>query len=259
MPSGFPVSTKPIFLRRFSFQPTAKTNNLSKVPVFQVSAITIDAAGTLIVPWPSVGAIYARALRGIGVDAEEEELEQRFRKSFAVAESSNERLKDSGQDFWKKVVYKTFEGICPEESLESIFQELWEAFAAGKCWRLAEYSMETCLQLKNKGYRLAILSNNDSRLRNVLQDLGVIDLFEEIFISYELGFEKPSSEIFRHVEKTMNTKPSDMLHVGDSLSRDVEGALSAGWSSVLFSKESCKLPEGAVRASSFPEISEMLP
>jgi len=229
------------------------------VPVFQVSAITIDAAGTLIVPWPSVGAIYARALKGVGMAADEGTLDQRFRKSFAEVASLKEHLKGSGQDFWKKVVYKTFEGICPEESLESIFQELWQTFANGTSWRLAEDSRETCLQWRNKGYRLAILSNNDSRLRNVLQDLGVVDLFEEIFISYELGFEKPSAEIFRHVEKTLGTKSSDMLHVGDSLSRDVEGALYAGWNSVLFAKERCKLPEGAARASNFREISEMLP
>ena len=81
---------------------------------------------------------------------------------------------------------------------------------------------ETTLQaLRDRGYRIALLSNNDSRLRNVIQDLGIaLLIFEQIFISSEIGFEKPNPKIFKYVEREMNASAEEILHLGDSYSRD---------------------------------------
>ena len=88
----------------------------------------------------------------------------------------------------------------------------------------------------DRGYRIALLSNNDSRLRNVIQDLGIASIFEQIFISSEIGFEKPNPKIFKYVEREMNASAEEILHLGDSYSRDFEGAKGAGWSALLFGK-----------------------
>ena len=104
-----------------------------------------------------------------------------------------------------------------------------------------------------------MLSNNDSRLRPVLRDLGVSDLFEELFISSEIGFEKPSPEIFKKVEFELGTTAKEMLHVGDSYSRDVQGALSAGWRTSLYSEKECKLPDDVSRIERFRELLDLLP
>ena len=53
-------------------------------------------------------------------------------------------------------------------------------------------------------YRLAVISNFDKRLRRVLEDLGIAGRFERIFISSEIGCEKPDPEIFRRVLDVMN-------------------------------------------------------
>ena len=73
-----------------------------------------------------------------------------------------------------------------------------------------------------------MLSNNDSRLRRVLKDLKVDHLFEHLFNSSELGFEKPQIEIFRAVENTLQVAPEEIMHLGDSMSRDFIGAEQAG-------------------------------
>jgi HAD superfamily hydrolase (TIGR01549 family) len=157
------------------------------------------------------------------------------------------------------IVGRTFEGFCPKEIHDSLFEELWETFAEGKCWRLADGAVDTLQVLGTRGYRLAVLSNNDSRLRPVLRDLGVSDLFEELFISSEIGFEKPSQGIFQEVERVLGTTPKDMLHLGDSYSRDVQGALSAGWRTALYSEKECELPEDISRIESFRELLDLLP
>ena len=198
--------------------------------------ITVDAAGTLIRPWPSVGAVYAKTAREFGLSVQDEEVDQRFYEVFGKLQKDRKITSGEEKDFWRQVVLAVFEPHAADRNLDSLFEELWELFARGEHWRLAEGAKEVLGQLKDRGYRLAVLSNNDSRLRSVLEDLGIDSLFEKIFISSEMGIEKPELGIFREVEKWFGEKPSSFLHLGDSHSRDFEGARQAGWDALLFGK-----------------------
>jgi putative hydrolase of the HAD superfamily len=222
-------------------------------------AITFDAAGTLMRPWPSVGSVYAAAVRGRGYAVEDGEVNERFYCVFSETQSAKSAFEGDERGFWRMIVGRTFEGFCPKEIHDSLFEELWETFAEGKCWRLAEGAVDTLQVLGTRGYRLAVLSNNDSRLRPVLRDLGVSDLFEELFISSEIGFEKPSPEIFQEVERVLGTTPKEMFHLGDSYSRDMQGAFSAGWRTSLYSEKECKLPDDVSRIERFRELLDLLP
>ena len=210
-------------------------------------------------PWPSVGSVYSAAVRGRGYAAQDREINERFYRVFSGTQSAKSMFEGDERGFWRMIVGRTFEGFCPKEFHDSLFEELWETFAEGKCWRLAEGTVDTLQVLGTRGYRMAVLSNNDSRLRPVLRDLGVSDLFEELFISSEIGFEKPSPEIFQEVERVLGTTAKDMFHLGDSYSRDVQGALSAGWRTSLYSEKECKLPEAVSRIERFRELLDLLP
>jgi putative hydrolase of the HAD superfamily len=85
-----------------------------------------------------------------------------------------------------------------------------------------------CLAAVRPKARLAVISNFDGRLRTILRNLGVADFFEHLFISSEVGAEKPSPEIFRQALATMDVDPSACLHVGDDEVRDGNGARQAG-------------------------------
>ena len=203
----------------------------------QPKIITIDAAGTLIRPWPSVGAVYGEAARNYGLEVVDAEIDRRFYKVFGEMQKDRKITSGEEKDFWKQVVLCVFEPYSKNRPLHELFERLWDLFALGKHWKLSEGAKETLNALRQRGYRLAVLSNNDSRLRSVLHDLEIDDLFDEIFISSELGVEKPDVEIFRTAE------------------RDFEGARNAGWSALLFGKP--KIEEEQILA--FPELIELLP
>ena len=57
--------------------------------------------------------------------------------------------------------------------------------------------------LSERGYRLALLSNWDQRLRGLLQALDLAAHFEVMIISGEVGVEKPDIEIFRIAERAL--------------------------------------------------------
>jgi putative hydrolase of the HAD superfamily len=81
-----------------------------------------------------------------------------------------------------------------------------------------------------------VLSNADSRLRKVFEGLNLLEFFEEIFLSTELGFEKPDTRAFRAVERFLKLQGDEILHVGDAVFQDGFGAKEAGWQVLLVNK-----------------------
>ena len=148
----------------------------------------------------------------------------------------------------------TFEPFYDGQKINELFEELWELFASGEPWKVADQAIDTLDSLLAKGYRLAVLSNNDSRLRPVLKDLKVDHLFEHLFISSELGFEKPQIEIFRAVENSLQVHRKNYA-LGDSMSRDFIGAQQAGWNPVLFGSKAKEINH----IQRFPELFSLLP
>jgi len=79
-------------------------------------------------------------------------------------------------------------------------------------------------------FELAIVSNFDGRLRVILERLGISKYFGHVFISSEIGADKPDPEIFRRALKFLDLQPGHVLHVGDDPERDWTAATDAGLS-----------------------------
>ncbi|WP_309385215.1 HAD-IA family hydrolase [Cerasicoccus frondis] len=197
-----------------------------------IQAITFDAAGTLIEPYPSVGEVYAEELAKLGYPLSADLLNDRFRTSFKAQKSSKPEVV-LDRDSWRAIVAGTLAGLTPTDTFDAQFDALWNAFAQPERWRLLPGVESTLAQLHAHGQRLFVLSNNDSRLRGIIDGLGIGQYFEAIFISAELGAEKPSPRIFELVREAIGVDASELLHVGDSPVEDIQGALDAGWWAAL--------------------------
>ncbi len=205
---------------------------MKNIHLAKIDAITFDAAGTLIVPSPSVGEIYAEELFRIGHHISPDVIEDRFSLSFrAFKKDHPERLLN--RDSWRMIVSATLQGLVPEGDFDNLFERLWNTFTEPGRWRLLPGVLLTLQRLSKKGLRLFVLSNNDERLHAILSGLGIARYFETIFVSAELGAEKPSTVLFNRVQKHIRVEAKKILHVGDSLSEDVEGALRAGWNAAF--------------------------
>ncbi|MAH25870.1 MAG: hypothetical protein CMI19_02785 [Opitutae bacterium] len=220
----------------------------------KISLLTVDAAGTLLKPWPSVWAVYGKAARKKGIQVDDTVLDTQFGQAFNEVQKIAHKQQGEEKEFWRKVVELTFQPSYSGDLMDELFEELWELFARGEPWKLAEQAVQTLTTLKDKNYRLAVLSNNDSRLRSVLRELQVDHLFEHLFISSELGFEKPQREIFQAVEETLQVNPQEIMHLGDSYSRDYLGAQESGWNPVLYGSDT----QAKVQIKKFPELLNLL-
>lgn len=94
-----------------------------------------------------------------------------------------------------------------------------------------------CLErLRAAGHQLALVSNFDQWLRDVLTALDLSRHFDAIVISSELGVEKPHPEIFARTCALLDRSPADCVFVGDSLVVDVDGASAAGMHPLLIDR-----------------------
>ena len=88
-------------------------------------------------------------------------------------------------------------------------------------------------KLHQAGYETAVLSNYTSALRGVLKEHGIDHLFEHIFVSGEIGFQKPDPRIFDHVCSELSITPAEMIFVDDT-PRSLETADEVGYTPVQF-------------------------
>jgi len=194
--------------------------------------VTFDAAGTLIFPHPSVGEVYAEIAAEHGIQTQPDALEARFKAAFKrLSQTSRQELGAlDDRAYWRLAVADTFGAQCPEEpAFSALFEDLWQAFATARRWRLDPYAHALFEELRALGLQLALVSNADARFHQVFTELGLKEAFDGFFLSGEVGAEKPEPPIFRVVEAAMGARGPEILHVGDSPRQDVQGARDAGW------------------------------
>jgi putative hydrolase of the HAD superfamily len=216
-----------------------------------IRAVTFDAAGTLVFPYPSVGAVYREIALAHGCDLDAAQLDRAFRAAFLTV-SKNPLVLDPEareRDFWKRVVLATIApaGATPFADFDRFFADLFETFAHASRWQLFPDAIETLTALKAAGLRLGVLSNWDRRLHTVLEETGLRPYLDAVIISSEVGAEKPDPGIFRAAESALGAGPGECLHVGDSRHHDLAGARGAGWRVVLVRHGDAASGDGEVR------------
>lgn len=192
-------------------------------------AITFDATGTLLDPYPSVGAIYAEIAHAEGLSVDGTALQDRFRSAFKAGRAHTRTDEAGERAFWRKLSGDVFSPWADATTMDRLFPALWEAFACADRWRPRGDIPALLSQLHARGLQLAMLSNWDARLHRVIAALGWRQWLSHVFISSELGAEKPDRMVFDHAAAALGCAPAEILHVGDSWDHDVAGALGAGW------------------------------
>lgn len=99
---------------------------------------------------------------------------------------------------------------------------------------LIEGAVELCQSLD--GCRLAIMTNGFGTVqKSRIQNSPLAELFEQIIISEETGFQKPDPGIFEYAFKILQgAEKEKALIVGDSLSSDIQGGNNYGIATCWF-------------------------
>ena len=100
-------------------------------------------------------------------------------------------------------------------------------------WKAFDYAIPTIKSLKKIGLKVGLISNWDKSCREVLKNNNLLELLDTVVVSSEIGFEKPSEEIFKLALKEGNAYPESSLYIGDNYYDDVIGASKVGMKCLL--------------------------
>jgi len=209
-----------------------------------ITAVTFDVGGTLIEPWPSVGHVYAEEAGRFGIAGAAPET---LNRAFAAVWRQRERF-DHSRAGWKRLVEQTFATAGAARPTDHCFGAIYERFAQPSVWRVFEDARPALDDLVARGLRLGIVSNWDERLRPLLSELRLANYFHALIISCEVGRPKPDPHLFHRAAVELRCEPAAMLHVGDSLQEDYEGARAAGLEAVLIDRSGCPEQQGDTRS-----------
>ena len=199
-------------------------------------AVLVDAGGCLIDPAEPVPDTYVRfatahGVRGLSPAA----VKAGFRTAFAAPRPAGAlRYEGDGAAFWRGVVAAATG--CADAAL---FDALFAHYAKPEAWRIAPGAQAALQRLRAAGVRLAVVSNWDTRLRPLLQDLQLSPLFDAVIVSAELRAEKPDARVFAAALRALSgdLQPHEALMVGDDEGNDVAGATSHGCDALLFGRD----------------------
>ncbi|MEM6407188.1 MAG: HAD family hydrolase [Pseudomonadota bacterium] len=86
---------------------------------------------------------------------------------------------------------------------------------------------------KQEGFKMILLSNTTPWDCADYDQLGIAEFMDAMFFSFDIGVAKPSEAAFRIVEKSMNARSGQIVHVGNDKTMDFDAAQAAGWKAVL--------------------------
>jgi len=193
-----------------------------------ITALFFDAAGTLIDTAEPVAKTYVRILSAHGHQIDVDTLTARFPKAFAEAGDPDFAGLPDGDDaeraWWRGIVEACVDSPISDEP----FQALFSHYAQSSAWHVLPGVENTLDAARAMGLRLAVVSNFDKRLHQVLDGLGLSAHFELILTSGDARARKPCPSIFDQAMGRLNVQPAEVRHAGDSPHCDGEGATRAG-------------------------------
>lgn len=132
------------------------------------------------------------------------------------------------------------------------FSESWWLLKVFRDVRPAMY------RLRRLGYQLAVVSNWEPSLEEVLDHLGLRFYFSAVVTSSVEGIWKPDPRLFEIALRRCGLRPEEAVSVGDDVERDVEAAARAGLAGILLDRFGDH-PEYTPRVRDLGELADRLP
>lgn len=91
------------------------------------------------------------------------------------------------------------------------------------------YSVEILQYLKNKNYKLHLITNGFDELQTLkLKNTNIQNYFNCVITSEACNSLKPNKEIFDYALNKANATLTNSIMIGDNIEADIEGAINAG-------------------------------
>ncbi len=202
----------------------------------RVRAVLFDLGGTLVDECDFAG--WTDEARRLYLDFGPDELAHAYHEVLTEVDSEPALpdLEARVLDFWRRTLARAAEREVTESTAGKFVSAL-----RGNLSPLRLYSdTRRCLDALREEHRtLGVVSNSTSeaRVRQILDQAGILDYFVRVVSSGTEGVAKPNPEIFHRALRRMNVAPPEALYVGDLAYTDAKAAHAAGLWGVWLNRE----------------------
>lgn len=196
--------------------------------------------GTLIEARPSAPEVYAQVLGRWGPPVDAEVVAPVFRQVWGELTEAHppgldryQHLKGREEEWWGEFLRRVLARLGHPAPWRPVLAELYQAFSEPSLWFVFPEVRAVLETFRRQGVPMAVVSNWDSRLPELLDRLELTPYFASVHVSALEGMEKPAPEIFLRAAAQLGVAPHACLHAGDSPLDDYRGAESAGMRAVL--------------------------
>lgn len=149
----------------------------------------------------------------------------------------DEVMKDGGHERPWQVFMATLLGGAgvDDDPAVVLARWLWDEQPAQNLWRQPIPGMfELARELAALGVPVAILSNSEGKLAELIDEIGWSAPFTAIVDSGRLGVAKPEPAIFLHTAAALGVAPAEVVHIGDAYNADIVGGRAVGMRTIWF-------------------------
>ena len=127
-------------------------------------------------------------------------------------------------------------GLNPAKGALELYDVYWNSILDNM--ELFPYVLPLMKYLKEHNIRIGMLTDLTAHIQHrKIARLGLEDYIEVFVTSEEAGAEKPSRSAYDLLVSKFNVDRESILMIGDSMKKDVEGALNAGLKALHYKKE----------------------
>ena len=229
-----------------------------------IKVVLFDVGSTLIRPCPSVAETMGRvaAERGHALTVRDFESFMPAMDAFYEAEYQRDG------DFWcshegSVAIWRDqYRYVCHLAGIghdaQGMALSVYEAYQSADSWEVYK-DVTGCLRaLKERGYTLGVVSNWDAELEGLLRDLRLLPYFDTVVSSAVVGYRKPNPVIFQLACEQLDVRANEVLHVGDHVSADGEGASAAGIRPVIIDRNNREAGCPFERVTSLADVPDLI-
>ena len=120
------------------------------------------------------------------------------------------------------------DGTSRLRDFDACFDALFAHYGSDAAWEAMPGADEALALLEARGLALAVVSNFDHRLPDLLSSLGLRQRISHVVIPADVGAAKPDRRIFDAALAALGVSAAEAVYVGDEPENDHAGAAQAG-------------------------------
>lgn len=198
------------------------------------------------------------AMEHAGLTANEE-----LRSTYSKINSSYWKMLERGEITKDALLRQRFAAFFDAVNISGVDVEVFRTDyqqLLGSVYYYMEDSLTLCKELKKTHHQYIVTNGVASTQRNRMK-LSELELYTDgLFISEELGCEKPALEFFqRAFAQIPGFKKEETIIVGDSLSSDIKGGIGAGIACCWYNPKGLPAPADMHIDYTISHLRELLP